>query len=1151
MTNSPILRILLCIGFLGLTGPACATEVRVGVYENEPKIFTDAKGATSGILIDLLQAIAKKEDWQLRYVSCQWEDCLKKLEYGDLDLMPDVAYSAERERRFDFPKTAALYSWSVIYTRGNEKIASILDLKNKRIAVLQGGIQEKAISDMLAGFNIKAHLVQTRTVEDAFRQASSGQTDAAIASHEFGDMHAPEYQLIETPVVFQPVGLFFATAKARRPDLLNGIEKYLSVWTADPNSPYFEIQKRWRGHIPNPAVSPAFREAMLTVIGLLLMTLLGAALLRKQVKTKTRQLSDSNTQLQSTVNAIPDLMFEVDLDGRFYSYHASRIDLLAKPAAAFLDKTISDVVPSSVAEICMSAIREANENGWSNGKEYELTLPRGKFWFELSISKMQTSLTEHPHFIALSRDITQRKEHEAQILRLTKLYAALSQCNQAIVRCTDKAELFPIICRDAVTFGGMKMAWIGMVDEQSKQVRPIASFGSGREYLETLHITTDANDPNGRGPIGRSVRENLPYWCQDFVNDPITTPWHERGKQFGWGAVASIPLLCRDTIVGVLTLYAGEANAFDEAVRNLLLEMAMDVGFALERFAGEKERKSLEENLHKLSLAVEQSPDSIVITDLNANIEYANTSFTKVTGYSLEEVIGKNPRIMQSGKTPKSTYEDMWAHLTRGELWQGELSNKRKDGTEYIESVLISPVRQADGQVTHYLAIKEDITEKKLTEERIEKLVNFDQLTNLPNRSRLNERFQFALSLAQRSGEHLTVMFLDLDHFKDINDTLGHTIGDQLLVEVATRLKTTLREEDTISRQGGDEFVLILPGTEEKGAAHVAAKLMDLISRPCQVEQHELAATCSIGIAIYPYDGEDFETLSKNADAAMYRVKQTGRNAFRFFTPEMQAHSARALQLGNALRQALARDQLQLHYQPQILIQDGHVTGAEALLRWQHPELGAISPAEFIPIAEDSGQIIQIGEWVLRTAIKQLKDWMDGGLPPMVMAVNLSAAQFRQPNLPELVTGILDEVGLPHKYLELELTEAVAMDDPQLAIAVMDKLHALGIRMSIDDFGTGYSSLSYLKRFKVYKLKIDQSFVRDITDDPDDKAIVAAIINMASSLGMQTIAEGVETAGQLAFLRLQGCDEVQGYYFSKPLPALQFTDYMQKQKQGH
>ncbi len=316
------------------------------------------------------------------------------------------------------------------------------------------------------------------------------------------------------------------------------------------------------------------------------------------------------------------------------------------------------------------------------------------------------------------------------------------------------------------------------------------------------------------------------------------------------------------------------------------------------------------------------------------------------------------------------------------------------------------------------------------------------------------------------------------------------------------------------------------------------------VAQPCQIEQNELTSTVSIGIALYPNDGHDFETLSKNADAAMYRVKQASRNDFRFFTQDMQVHSARTLQLINALRHALSRNEFELYFQPQIALQDGHMVGAEALLRWHHPELGMISPVEFIPIAEDSGQILAIGEWVLRTAVRQLRQWLDAGLRPMVMAVNLSAVQFRHPNLIDMVTRILDEAALPPEYLELELTEATAMEDPLGAIAVMNQLDERGVRMSIDDFGTGYSSLSYLKKFKVYKLKIDQSFVRDISDDPDDKAIVTAIINLASSLGMHTIAEGVETASQLTFLRLQGCDEVQGYYFSRPLPKDQFEAFV-------
>ena len=475
-----------------------------------------------------------------------------------------------------------------------------------------------------------------------------------------------------------------------------------------------------------------------------------------------------------------------------------------------------------------------------------------------------------------------------------------------------------------------------------------------------------------------------------------------------------------------------------------------------------------------------------------------------------------------------------------------------------------TPIRVPKGMensVLHWLSqmqmsLAQDAVARKQAEERIEYLAHFDALTGLPNRAQLDERANDAIGCARKSQGRLALMFLDLDHFKDINDTLGHSVGDALLVELAGRLGRALRGGDTVSRLGGDEFIFLLHGVDALGAAFVAQKLLDVIAEPYRIVGHELNLTGSIGIAVYPDAGADFESLCKSADAAMYLAKQEGRNGYRFFTAEMQAclqaRSARQLQLVNALRHGLERDQLQVHYQPQVCMFNGRIVGAEALLRWKHPALGTISPAEFIPVAEYSGMILPIGEWVLRQAVRQAKIWMEKSCGPLIMAVNLSAVQFRHPDLPSLVTRILDEEGLPPEYLELELTEGAAMHDPQGAIAVMNNLHERGVRMSIDDFGTGYSSLSQLKKFKVYKLKIDQSFVRDISTDPEDKAIVSAIISMAKSLSLQTIAEGVETVEQMAFLREQGCDAMQGYYYGKPMPADQFETFARsREAQSH
>lgn len=738
--------------------------------------------------------------------------------------------------------------------------------------------------------------------------------------------------------------------------------------------------------------------------------------------------------------------------------------------------------------------------------------------------------------------------------RLTRIYAALSQCNQAIVRSRNEAELFPQVCRDAVQFGGMRMAWIGMLDEETRMIRTVAAFGSGVEYLEGIEISASADTVIGRGPTGTAIRENRPVWCQDFQNDPLTAPWHERGASVGWGASASLPLHRNGVAVGAFTLYAGEANAFDEAVRNLLVEMEMDISFAMDSYdrvaEGKRAAEALQLSEQHFRAYFDRAMVGMASTSPGKEWLKVNDALCEMLGYTREELMGMTWADLTHP-------DDLAANLVQfdrilcGEISEYSIENRfvRKDGT--IVHVRRSPraVRKADGSLDYIVAWIDDITQRKRDEQQIQRLAHFDLLTGLPNRALFTDRISHAINMAQRSSSQLAVMFLDLDHFKNVNDNLGHRIGDALLMEIAIRLKSAMREEDTVSRLGGDEFVLLLPNTDADGAAHVAEKLLEKVSRTCRIEQHELVVTPSIGIAMYPDDGRDFESLSQCADVAMYRAKQDGRNNYKFFTAEMQIHSARILQLENALRSALLRDELSLHYQPQVSLESGRIIGVEALLRWKHPELGSVSPAEFIPIAESSGQILQIGEWVLRTAARQMKSWMDSGMAPMIIGVNLSAVQFRHPNLPEMVTKILDSVQLPAQYLELELTEGVAMDDPLGAISMMDKLHERGIRMSIDDFGTGYSSLSYLKRFKVYKLKIDQSFVRDITDDPEDKAIVRAIISLADSLGLKTIAEGVETEGQLAFLREQGCDEVQGYYFSKPLSVTEFEAFMLAQRQ--
>ncbi|HET7776486.1 MAG TPA: EAL domain-containing protein, partial [Azospira sp.] len=557
-------------------------------------------------------------------------------------------------------------------------------------------------------------------------------------------------------------------------------------------------------------------------------------------------------------------------------------------------------------------------------------------------------------------------------------------------------------------------------------------------------------------------------------------------------------------------------------------------------------RKRAEEQLKLSAKVFEGASEGILICDRDNRIMSVNRAFTEITGYSEAEVRGRDPRVLNSGRHDTAFFATLWHHLKTAGTWQGEVWNRRKDGEIYPEWLSITTVWDEAGAVSNYVAVFADISERKRHEERIRFLAEHDFLTGLPNRSLLHDRLEQAVVHGQRSGESLALLFLDLDRFKNINDSLGHHTGDALLQEVGRRIQTCVRGADTVSRPGGDEFVILLSSiTSPQDAARVAEKLLSTLTRPYQLAGHELVITASIGIAVYPEDGEDFQTLLKNADAAMYYSKEAGRNSFHFFTQDMNARVFERLSLENSLRRALERQEFLLHYQPQVDLASGRVIGFEALIRWQHPELGLVPPLRFIPIAEDSGLIVPIGEWVLQEACRQNRAWQEQGMPAVPVAVNISVLQFRQPQFETTVAEALESSGLPPAFLELELTESMMLHQGEAAVGLLDRLKARGVQLSIDDFGTGYSSLAYLKRLPLDKLKIDQAFVRDIATDPDDAAITATIIQMAHNLGLAVIAEGVETEAELAFLQRHACGAGQGYHFARPMPAAEVPAFWQ------
>ncbi len=553
------------------------------------------------------------------------------------------------------------------------------------------------------------------------------------------------------------------------------------------------------------------------------------------------------------------------------------------------------------------------------------------------------------------------------------------------------------------------------------------------------------------------------------------------------------------------------------------------------------ERQHMQEKLHLAATVFESTAEGVLITDTRQRIHAVNRAFSEITGYSETEAIGHTPRLLASGQHDSAFYAAMWHQLTAEGHWQGEIYNRRKNGDIYPSWLTISAVRNKDDLITHFVAVFADISSLKHAQARLDYQAHHDPLTGLPNRTLFENRLQTALLHSEESGSLGAVLFLDLDRFKHINDSLGHPVGDLLLKGIAQRLKEHLRDIDTVARLGGDEFIVLLPGLlQPSDAVSIANKLLACFSAPFQAGEHEFFISSSIGCSLFPNDGTDVATLVKNADAAMYRSKAKGRNRVESYTRDLTSQASERIALEQELRRALDRNELSLSFQPKTSLQTNSMVGAEALIRWSHPTFGEVPPEHFIPLAEENGMILQIGDWVIEQACLQMHAWRKTHKPFGPLSVNLAGAQLRQPHLVTRIEQLLADNGLEPGCLQLEITENFIMSQTQEALAVLHKLKKLGVQLAIDDFGTGYSSLSYLKRLPLDILKIDQSFVRGLPEDTHDAAIVRAIIALGRSMQLTVIAEGVENSEQQQFLAAEGCEQMQGYIVSLPLPPDEF-----------
>ena len=877
------------------------------------------------------------------------------------------------------------------------------------------------------------------------------------------------------------------------------------------------------------------------------------------------KLRESEDKFRTLVEQAADGIFVLNTEGHCVEVNRAASELLGFSRGEILDMTAGDLIPDDPTTGDGLVLGELARGDTARIERHIDRKDGSSVFVEINSKKLADG-----QVLVTFRDISERRRAGEALLAAKEAADAADRVKDKFLATMSHELRMPL--NSIIGFADiMESGVLGTVDNDRhlEYIRDINE--SGRQMLGIINDMIDVlrieSALQGDESSYRQLVEMAPdliCLCREgaisLINSPGATmlgSWNPEtliGRPFKSFVHPDFHHLVSDDLRGLVAersrtpITLIRADGGEVIVETAARILAFEGGDAVMIVARDiTERVRAEEGLRLAATVFETTAEAIMVTDDNNRIKAVNPAFTVVTGYAAEEVVGNTPSMLQSGRHDKTFYEKMWSILNGTGCWEGEVWNRRKDGEVYPEWLYISAITDDRDNVIEYVAVFTDITQRKRSEEQVHRQANFDALTDLPNRTLFFDRLSAAIVGARREKQQVALLFIDLDRFKVVNDTLGHAIGDRLLEQVAVRLAKCVREVDTVARLGGDEFTTILRGISRgEDVAHVAEKIIESLSEPFWLDGNETFIGASVGITIFPSDADDANTMLRNADMAMYRAKEAGRNVYRFFTQEMDAQVLMRMDLERDLRRALDHQEFVLHYQPIIDLATGAVTSAEALVRWIHPERGMVNPADFIPVAEETGLIAPLGEWVLRQACIDAKAWQEAGLSGLGVSVNLSTRQLKRGFSSDFVDGIVRETGIAAETLTFEITESLIMEDSQNAVAWLSSIKDMGVRLSIDDFGTGYSSLSYLKRFPVDVVKIDRSFVMDVTDDPDDAALVAAILAMADSLKLKVVAEGVETADQLTLLRSRGCDMVQGFFFSRPLPLAEFRQYVTK-----